>query len=252
MSVPTYAPILDSEIEPGDVALASIFVRLRNNPLAVFGVDTNDPAPSINPPRQFVEEEDIVLGSSVSVVSTTTQTVTGAWIKLCDDTSVGTLVEMKVGKGANNDVQLGLSQNSSPATWANQIKNESGTSGLPPPTGNFWRNQVWITPIYTAGAFAGIAFVTDSDNAPDTTLVAPAVASGILLSGTPAVAAPNTTTDLVRIDRLAQHAEVQIEHQTVGTEQQVRLKINTVLDGTGKGSATCSFEGTRSVVELKG
>lgn len=58
MAVPTYAPILDSEIQPGDSALASVFIRLRNNQLAAMNVDSDDTDPQPVAPYDFAVDSD--------------------------------------------------------------------------------------------------------------------------------------------------------------------------------------------------
>lgn len=71
MTVPTYAPILDSELEPGDSALASVFVRLRNNQLAAMNVDSGDTAPSPIAPYDFVIDNTDYAAIATGDVSST-------------------------------------------------------------------------------------------------------------------------------------------------------------------------------------
>ena len=46
MPVPSYNLIADSEIDPESPLTSSLFFRLRDNWLAVFGIDNTDPAPA--------------------------------------------------------------------------------------------------------------------------------------------------------------------------------------------------------------
>lgn len=47
MPIPNYAVILDDEIDPDSPITSSLMFRLRDNPLALFGIDPSDPSPSI-------------------------------------------------------------------------------------------------------------------------------------------------------------------------------------------------------------
>jgi len=79
MPVPIYTPILDSEIEPGDEPLASIFVRLRNNYLAAMGVDSTNPTPIVVPQYDFEDSNEdyyqdsgaAAPGGAVSIIGAT-------------------------------------------------------------------------------------------------------------------------------------------------------------------------------------
>ncbi len=92
MSVPVYSPISDAEIAPGQDPLATVLIRLRDNPLAILGVDTTDPAPTINPACQLeiFDAEYATAMVGISNANATDDDYTG-WVNICDDASPGEL-----------------------------------------------------------------------------------------------------------------------------------------------------------------
>lgn len=75
MAVPTYNPIADSEIDPESPITSSLMRRLRDNFLALFGIDPTDPAPVIGlPPSYITSVTDGVMSAQGGAGASTTFT----------------------------------------------------------------------------------------------------------------------------------------------------------------------------------
>ncbi len=250
MAVPTFAAISDSEIAPGDPALSSVFVRLRNNPLAVFGVDTSDPSPSVNPPRQLVYSDNYD-SDGINISGASTSGITnGPWINLCDDDDVGSIFRVRAMR-PSSILSVSISINSSSPSFDNSLTNSSGTV-VPPPTGDFIGYAMLFSPVYSAGAFAGVEVLMENLHPFTQSLTAPAVASGIILDGGPAIVAPNATEDLLRITTGVQYVALKMQHQTVGSLQRFRFIADINRTTADDIDVFCMAQGECFVTNLKG
>lgn len=59
MSVPTYSKIDDNEIDPESPITSSLMTRLRNNVLALLGVDTTASSPAVVFQPSFIQTSDV-------------------------------------------------------------------------------------------------------------------------------------------------------------------------------------------------
>jgi hypothetical protein len=76
MPVPSYNLIADSEIDPESPLTSSLFFRLRDNWLAVFGIDNTDPAPAPALPPSVQKTALVVFAASstsIGAVMTTAE-----------------------------------------------------------------------------------------------------------------------------------------------------------------------------------
>lgn len=222
MAIPIFSPISDGEIAPGQDPTASVFVRLRDNPLAILGVDTADPAPVVNPPSQLVYADDGAVADLTWPTDTAPADRYSAWIEIANGTDVGRLefialtLSVRLWRIAfGNRAQLQLS-------WG-----DLDAAFVPNTTAKTYATV--MSAIYSGDAFAGVRLVnmdeTTYENSASPLDTSPTF-GGALHTAASLDLAPSATSLLLQIDGSGTGhgiASLYIEHQTVGDSQQVRF-----------------------------
>lgn len=247
MPVPTYSPILDSELQAGDDALSTIFVRLRDNPLAVFGVDTTDPAPTVDPPRQFVYDKHGVDSPYINNASVDT-TVTGAWVDLCDESLVGHRCSLEAA------IAIQIKRNAAPS----EVQSFLFVSGTPatgsPPAGDYIQHRLQFTPVFAAGVFSGVDAFWDNGFTPTQFGDPGGVYTGALVGGS-CLAPASTTTLLLKATSGTYStvwSQMSLEHRKVGTVHQIRIINQVNVSNSYSGTAQANVYYFNAYTELKG
>lgn len=247
MAIPTYAPILDSEIEPGDTALANIFVRLRDNPLAVMGVDTTDPSPNVDPPRQveFVASTPFEQHSWSN--QTTPASLVGSWMDLCDEDDIGSLGVVVLRGSTARALTLETS------TDQHSFRLYDGSGGAPPWATTI-NHSVLVSPVFTSGVFSGVQLSLETLSAPIQYNFSSGV--GVVFSGALAagdcIVAPSAVTILLKIAIGARYVSLSIEHRVVGTMHQVRFLSDTAPSASIYADTLFEWNSVRYNTALKG
>jgi hypothetical protein len=104
MPIPTWSVIADNEIDPESPITTSLMFRLRDNVLAVLGIDPADPAPvfTIPPSTQQAELNDTFWATGAGVAITTAEMIVSV---VADDVEWVELAHS--GMFFTNDVPLG-------------------------------------------------------------------------------------------------------------------------------------------------
>lgn len=250
MAVPVYSPISDAEIEPGDDALATVFIRLRDNPLALLGVDTADVAPTFNPPSslQLESSDNGVVGYNTVGLDAYT-----SWLTIADDSLPGEL-GLFVFDYTSSTMRLAFSLSGG----ISSLLLDEDVPGQDTFSSSNTHYMVLVSPIYSGGAFAGIRLNVANGNKFRYLKDNVALDSGITMSGVfynvPSVdLAPSSDNLLWKVDGAISgygKNELRMEVQTVGNLQQIRFRTITTAP-LSRASSTMYWAWTRFKLRLK-
>lgn len=252
MAIPIFSPISDGEIAPGQDPTASVFVRLRDNPLAILGVDTADPAPVVNPPSQLVYADSLSDNNELAWPTTTAPDDRySAWIEIANGASVGCLEFIAFSFSVGMQRSSGGTRATLSLSWA-----DLDAAFTPNNNANkFYRTA--MSAVYSGESFAGVRLANlnettyENNNFPiDNT----PVFGGLLHTGSGFDLAPNATAMLLQIDASNTGygiASLYIEHRTAGNSQQIRFHgVTTGAFTAAAAAAARSF--TRFVYSANG